>query len=200
MDNMKNKEEILKTITSFFKKGKTNLTKWDLLRLWLGFRNLRQDKINLINLGQTSASKQIDLSDGTKANKIDTERLELIMSQFFVDKKIKKEDLTVAVLNGTNHVGLANQAATLIKNIGSQVVAIGDMENGEWRSPLRGIPSEWENGECQIKSEKKYKNSYTIRKLNYIFDCHWEGVAMVGQRADVVLILGESYWEKLTLP
>ncbi len=171
--------------------GETNLTKWDLVRLWWNLRNLRQDKISLVDLGQTSASQEVDLPDGTKANKIDTERLESIMSQFFVDKKIKQEDLTVAVLNGTNHAGLANQVATLIKNIGSQVVAVGDMENGEWRM---------ENGECQIKSEKKYKNTYTVRKLSHIFGCQWRGEPMTDQRANLVLIVGQSYWEKLALP
>ena len=171
-------------------KGETNLTKWDLVRLWLTLRSIRQDKINLVDLGQTSASQEVDLLDGTKANKIDTERLESIMSQFFVDKKLKQEDLTVAVLNGTNHAGLANKVATLIKNIGGQVMTIGDTENGQGES-LR---------QCQIKSEKKYKNSYTIRKLSHVFDCQWEGEPMAEQRANLVLIVGKSYWEKLVLP
>lgn len=187
-EGMKNKEGITRFLKSLLKRGQTNLTKWDLLRLWLGFKNLRQDRINLIDLGQTSASQEVDLPDGTKAKKIDTERLQSIMNKFFVDKKIKQEDLTVAVLNGTNHAGLANQAATLIKNIGSQIVAIGETEN------------KLKYKECQVMVEKKYKNSYTIQKLSYLFDCHWQGESMAGQRADVVLILGESYWEKLALP
>lgn len=190
MDNMKNKEEILKTITSLFKRDKTNLTKWDLVRLWWNLRNLRQDKINLVDLGQTSASQEIDLPDGTKANKIDTERLELIMSQFFVNKKLKQENLTMAVLNGTNHSGLANKAAILIKNIGGQVMTVGDTENGQGESLQQ----------CQIKSQKKYKNSYTVRKLSHIFGCQWGGESMTDQRANLVLIVGQSYWEKLTLP
>jgi len=170
--------------------GETNLTRWDLVRLWLTLRSIRQDKVSLIDLGQTSASQEVDLLDGTKANKIDTERLESIMSQFFVDKKLKQEDLTVAVLNGTNHAGLANKVATLIKNIGGQVMTIGDTENGQGESLQQ----------CQIKSEKKYKNSYTVRKLSHVFDCQWEGEPMAEQRANLVLIVGKSYWEKLVLP
>lgn len=187
-EGMKNKEGIARFLKSLLKRGQTNLTKWDLLRLWLGFKNLRQDRINLIDLGQTNASQEVELPDGTKAKKIDTERLGSIMNQFFVDKKIKQEDLTVAVLNGTTHVGLANQAAILIKNIGSQIVSIGETENN------------LKYKECQIMVEKKYKNSYTIQKLSHLFDCHWQGESMAGQRANVVLILGESYWEKLALP
>ncbi|MBM3205953.1 hypothetical protein FJZ41_03855, partial [Candidatus Shapirobacteria bacterium] len=48
-------------------KGKTNLSRWDLLRLWWFFRNVRSDKVNLVDLGQTSASELIDLPDGTQA-------------------------------------------------------------------------------------------------------------------------------------
>ena len=184
------KNSLSELLVGLLKSGKTNLTKWDVIRLWWSLRNIRQDKVNLVDLGQTSASQEVDLLDGTKANKIDTERLESIMSQFFVDKKLKQEDLTVAVLNGTNHAGLANKVATLIKNIGGQVMTVGDTENGQGES-LR---------QCQIKSEKKYKNSYTVRKLSHVFDCQWEGEPMAEQRANLVLIVGKSYWEKLVLP
>lgn len=190
IENGKIKEWILTKVFSLLKGGKTNLTKWDVIRLWWSLRNIRQDKVNLVDLGQTSANQEVNLLDGTKANKIDTERLELIMSQFFVNKKLKQEDLTVAVLNGTNHADLANKVATLIKNIGGQVMTIGDTENGQGES-LR---------QCQIKSEKKYKNSYTVRKLSHVFNCQWEGEPMAEQRANLVLIVGKSYWEKLVLP
>jgi len=190
MENGKIKEWILDKVFSLLKSGEANLTKWDVIRLWWGLKNIRQDKINLVDLGQTSASQEVDLLDGTKANKIDTERLESIMSQFFVNKKLKQEDLTVAVLNGTNHAGLANKVAALIKNIGGQVMTIGDTENGQGESLQQ----------CQIKSEKKYKNSYTVRKLSHVFDCQWKGEPMAEQRANLVLIVGKSYWEKLVLP
>jgi len=199
MSNVKIKTCILENIRFLIKDGETSLTKWDLVRLWLTLRSIRQDKINLVDLGQTSASQEVDLLDGTKANKIDTERLESIMSQFFVDKKLKQEDLTVAVLNGTNHVGLANKVATLIKNIGGQLMTVGDTENG--LAPRLGPRGQGESlRQCQIKSEKKYKNSYTVRKLSHVFGCQWEGGPMAEQRANLVLIVGKSYWEKLVLP
>ena len=82
------KNSLSELLVGLLKSGKTNLTKWDVIRLWWSLRNIRQDKVNLVDLGQTSASQEVDLLDGTKANKIDTERLESIMSQFFVDKKL----------------------------------------------------------------------------------------------------------------
>lgn len=164
--------------------GKTNLTKWDLLRLWWKIRGVREDKINIIDLKEASASEEIILSDGTKAIKIDPERLERILSQFFVDEKIRQETLTIAVLNGTNHLGLANKGARLIGNMGGRVIGVGDVESSR----------------CEARSEKKYKNSYTVKKLIRVFDCEWGGENLENQRADVVLILGEQYWQKLNQP
>lgn len=172
-------------------KGKTNLTSWDLWRLWWNFKNLRQDKIILISLNQTSASQEIDLLDGTKASKIDPQRLESIISQFFIDQRLKDEDLTLTVLNGTSHLGLANKMATLVKNIGGQVISVGETED---------IKSQISNLKCQIRSEKKFKNTYTFKKLTKIFGCQWQEGRLTDQRADMALIAGEGYWEKLALP
>jgi len=73
------------------------------------------------------------------------------------------------------------------------------MDNG--LAPRLGPRGQGESlRQCQIKSEKKYKNSYTVRKLSHVFDCQWEGEPMAEQRANLVLIVGKSYWEKLVLP
>jgi len=172
-------------------KEKTNLTSWDSLRLWWDFRNLPQDKIILVDLNQTSASQIIDLPDGAQARKIDSQRLSLIISQFFTDQRLKNEDLTLAVLNGTSHVGLANKMATLIKNIGGQVINVGEIESTKLKI---------KNSKCEIRSQKKDKNSYTTKKLMSVFGCQWGGEDLENQRSDLVLIIGEGYWEKLTLP
>ncbi len=185
------KNSLSKLLLELLKKGETNLTKWDLVRLWWDFRNLHQEKINLVDLGQTSASQEVELPDGTKATKIDNERLVVVTSQLFADEKIKEEDLTVAVLNATDHPGLANKIALLIKNMGAQVVNIGEAEK---------LKSQISKAKCQVRSQKKEKNSYTVQKLKKTLNCEWGGEDLENQRSDVVLIVGEGYWEKLNLP
>lgn len=167
------KDFILASLRFLIGNGETNLTRWDLTRLWWGIKGVREDKINIINLEETGASVEVILPDGTKASKVDPQRLEQIASQFFVDEKIKKEDLTIVVLNATDQPGLANKGARLIRNIGGRVVGIGDTENEK----------------CEIRSGKKHKNTYTVRKLSRIFNCRWEGEDLENQRAEIVLIL-----------
>lgn len=174
--------------TSLRSRGKTNLSRWDQLRLWWQVKMVRGDKINLIDLSQTSASQEVDLPDGSRAMKIDQERLEKIINQFFFDKKIKEEDLAVSVFNKTGHLGLANKAARIIDNIGGRVVQVSNQKQ------------ETQDNRCQIKSEKKYKKSYTVEKLIKIFDCQWLEEKLPDQRAQVNLYLGEDYWSKLALP
>lgn len=168
---------------------KTNLTRWDLLRIWWQVKKTREDKIIFIDLAQTSASEEVDLPDGSKAMKIDPERLSRIVNQFFIDEGLEKEDLTVAVLNKTEHFGLANNASKIINNIGGRVVQVSNLQD-----------KTGSNENCEIKSEKKYRSSYTVEKLSQIFNCQWSEREENEQRAKVLLLVGEDYWHRLNLP
>jgi hypothetical protein len=168
-------------VESLKEESRTNLARWDLVRLWWEIRGVRQDRIKMVDLGETSASEEVVLPDGTKAIKIDPQHLEQIISEVAVDEKIRKEDLAIAVLNATNQPGLATKGSRLIRNIGGRVIGIGETENFQF--PIS-------NFQCQIRSKKNYKNSYTVKRLSKIFNCDWGGEDLEGQRAQVVLIIG----------
>ena len=162
MENGKIKVFISESIWSLLKNGgKTNLTKWDLARLWWKIKNIPEDKIKIFDL--------------------DPQLLEQIISGFAIDEKIKEEDLAIAVLNATDQPGLATKGSRLARNIGGRVIGIGETENFQF--PIS-------NFQCQIRSKKIYKNSYTVKKLSKIFNCDWGGENLEGQRAEVVLIIG----------
>jgi len=159
-DNVKT--GLLEKLWFLFKNGgKTNLTKWDLARLWWKINNIPEDKIKIFDL--------------------DPQLLEQIISGFAIDEKIKEEDLAIAVLNATDQPGLATKGSRLARNIGGRVIGIGETENFQF--PIS-------NFQCQIRSKKIYKNSYTVKKLSKIFNCDWGGENLEGQRAEVVLIIG----------
>ena len=106
---------------------------------------------------------------------LDPERLEGIIGPYFLDEKIREEALTIAVLNTTNQPGLAAQQARIIKNLGGRIVSLGDAADEK----------------CQIRSARKNKESQTVKRLAQIFGCPWAGEDLLGQRADLVLVLGE---------
>lgn len=164
--------------------AETNLTVWDLLRLWWQTKRIRTDKLTLFDMSQTSASKQVLLADGSQAVEIDPQKLEKIINDYFKDDDLANEDLSIAVLNSTSFPGLAQKAARLVENIGGRVVTIGD-----WPDLVK---------KCQIRSKKSNQKSYTVQKLTKTFSCQWEEGSKSEQRAEAVLILGEDYWSKLS--
>lgn len=178
------KKLLLSQIWLLLKSGhKTNLTAWDLIVFWWQLKKIRPSKITLVDLGQLDVCSETTLADGSRAVKADLERLNQVVSQLFEDEKIGVEDLAISVLNGTGRPGLAKRGARLISNLGGQVVEIGD-----WQPAVSN---------CQLRGAKPQVKSYTAQKLKSIFNCQWSTEDLAGHRADLVVILGEDYWQKL---
>ena len=189
------KAYILECFKFLLGNGQTNLTKWDLLRLWWETRRVRQDKIAVVDLQEEAVLKEIVFADGSKGFEIEKEKMEKIAQKIFKDQKLRQEDLPIAILNSTSHSGLAERGARIIKNIGGRVVQIGNTEN----SKLPALPAgrQNSNSKCEVRSKKTHQKSYTVKKLVKIFNCRWGGEDLADYRAEVVLILAEDYWKKL---
>jgi len=168
--------------------SKTNLTKWDLFRLWLETRKIRQDKMTLLDLEELDTTERFTFPDGTEGLKIDFQKFKKIALSYFKDSKIRQENLEIAVLNSTSYSGLATRVADLIENIGGRVVEIGETEKSKIQNP---------KSKCEIRSKREFKKSYTLRKLEKVFGCQWEEEDTGDYRGDVVLIVTEQYWKML---
>lgn len=164
-------------------RGKTNLTKLDLFRLWWQVRKVRADKIKAVNLNETAVFSLTTLADGTSAGEIDAESVGELVVKLFEDRQIRTEDLAISVLNGTSHFGLANKAAQKVSNLGGRIIEIGVAAG--------------EKEKCEVKTEKANRLNYTVKKLMGIFHCRWVEGGPGEYRGQVALILGEDYWRKL---
>lgn len=192
-DSVESKNLVARSMVSLLKNGgETNLADWDLVRLWWKIKKLRGGQTVTFNLAEMSAFSEVILPDGSRAAEVDPERLEKVVSRLFVDERIRNENLAIAVLNGTTYAGLAGRAAKLVSHMGGRVVAVGEIEETTVREALK-------EKKCQIQSPAKYKKTYTVKKLGEIFGCRWIGEKLYQQRAEVVLIIAEGYWQKLYL-
>lgn len=172
------KSLLLNLIVSAIKdKSVSNLGRWDLIRLWLAINQTRAHKIEVIDLGETTATEEFVLPDGNLAKKVDNQRLSRIVSNLFTDYRIRREDLAIAVMNAGKETGLATKAAKLISNIGGRLVEIGD-----WPEKL---------DQCQLKASAEARKSYTAQKLLDIFGCQM-GNDLEGERWELLLILTEE--------
>jgi len=184
VSSIKVKDSFLAVIQFLLRgEGETNLTRWDLVRLWWGARRVRFDKINLIDLGETNAVSETTLPDGTLALEPDPLRLDQLVAKLYSDRRIKEEGISISVHNSTQYPGLAKKAARLINNIGGQVIEVRD-----WQ--VRA-------GKCEVRGEKKSVNTYTARKLIKIFACQYGGSQMGESQGEIAVILGQDYWQKL---
>ena len=161
-------------------KSLTNLSRWDLVRLWLMVNRTRGHKIEVIDLGETTVAEEFGLPDGTQAKRIDNQRISRIISNLFTDYQLRQEDLAIAIMNAGGETGLAAEAARLVANIGGRLVEVGD-----WSEELT---------ECQIKTTPLAKKSYTNQKFVKIFDCQSQADLEEDSRWDILIILTGDNW------
>lgn len=177
------KEELLGELQEqILGSGETSLSKWDLTRLWWQVRKIRFDQVKNIDLGKISVLTSVRLADQTQVWEIDKASLDFRIQKLFTESRIREENLGVEVLNGTSHPGLGERGARLITSFGAEVILVGNNEEKR------------EN--CSIRSATSLKNSLTIEKIGKIWGCRWEEKKEEG-RAEITVILGEDYWQKL---
>jgi len=158
----------------------TNLSYWDLARLWLMTSRTRAHKIEAVNLGETTVAEEFSLPDGTQSRRINSQRINQIISRLFTDDRLRQEDLAIAIMNAGGKTGLAAKGARLVTNIGGRLVEVGD-----WPEPLDS---------CQIKTTPDNKKTYTSQKLAKVFGCQIETDLGKEARWDLLIILTSDSW------
>ncbi|OGD62552.1 hypothetical protein A2160_05905 [Candidatus Beckwithbacteria bacterium RBG_13_42_9] len=116
--------------TAFFKAslgwGKTNLTKWDLWRLFLFFNKLRLDQVETVTINDVPGVETKLRLDGVTVLSLDTERLDNWLLSRFTSSEMVNEPYSWEVMNTTMNSGLAAQVARLLRNTGVQVVQVNE--------------------------------------------------------------------------
>lgn len=152
------------------------------IRLRLLVRKIKPEKLEVVDLAKVDFSRAELLPNGDQILKIDQSRLDELCQRLFAETEIKKENLSVSVLNATSFSGLAQAGSRYALNLGSQVIEVADWSQ---KSP-----------NCQILAEEKLTHSRTYQRLKKTFDCRYGGKDKDSHRADLVLILGEDYFKK----
>jgi len=153
---------------------RSDLTIFELLRLYLCLGAVRSDKITELDLLALEVLDPFNLADGTKVYRANS-RLDTFIQENLSEPKIKSEQLSVAVLNGTNHSGLAQRASRMISNLGGNVIITDNTSL---------IPNSFVTGQ----------GSFTKNKLTEIFSSKYAKInTQPASRAQVVVYLGEDF-------
>lgn len=151
----------------------TNLSPYDVFRLWLLSFSLIAESIEKLDLAEVDASTKITLPDGGEVLTIDRTRFSKQAAHYFNDSAIEKEHSTIEILNGTDIQGKATSLSLLLTNIGGNVISTGKSEKQENKSWVFA----------------KTKN-YTASKIAQITDASFSNSPHKESRADILVLLG----------
>lgn len=118
---------------------------------------------------------------------INTEKINQKYPWLFFDRELESEGMAIAVLNGSDHAGLASAAKKVIELMSGHVVLLADYPESA--------------AGCVLKTRKEISKSLTVLKLSRVFGCDIIHEDMrQNYRADVVIILGSEYSKRVGEP
>ncbi len=176
----------LRSIISEITGWKTNVPFLSLRRFYFQLQKVRPDKITFIDLATSNLLEKETLPDNSVVLKTDQLSLDSFLKEKFFEWAIRKENLTIAVLNSTTTIGLGAKAARIITNSGGHVVIVED-------SPF-GAAS------CQISVSDAFAKSYTVSRLAKIFSCLINNNLPENARSDILINLGSTYEKEINGP
>ncbi|MGI5827484.1 MAG: LytR C-terminal domain-containing protein [Patescibacteria group bacterium] len=173
----------LKTLVlqSFYSGAKTNLTTWDLLRLFSYVINIRSNGVEVISFADTKAFQLETLPDGSEVYVPDLNLLDEVILRELANPSFLNQNLTWEVFNGTNHFGLANSVKRIVANSGFDVIGV------------RQAQKSYTNSFISVRS---LESSASLQKFANYFSLPIETKSGLHDRADVVLVVGEDFWNK----
>lgn len=169
----------------------TDLSTLELLRLFWGLGGVRADKVMVLDLGKSQITRSILLGDGSRALGLDQTASDQLLMSRFKDLRLEQEGLSVAVLNSTTEVGLADQAARMITNMGGRVVVAGNFEVKLVKSVVWGKESYTKERLSSIFAPFCLRENF-LSKLIKQSPCRVDSQGATFERADVVVVVGED--------
>lgn len=177
------KELESKLLSLVMGKGKTNFSSWDILRLWWKVRSLKENDFKYLELKNMALAATQKLPDKSAILLLDKATFDMKIQKIFIDPVVRLENLTIEILNGTDHPGLAERAARILGNSSISVVSTGNSDAKTTKS--------------YVETENKLKDSRTVNLIKNILNCT-VSENTTQRRADVTLVIGEDYYQFLT--
>lgn len=158
----------------------TNLTKFEVVRLWWGLRSVRVDKVFYTDLASEGLLSDILLPDGSHGFGPEESGLASFAHKIFTDDLVAAEKLKIEVLNGTDTPGIALNIARLIENIGGDVIKTSNTQE-------TGVAKTF----IQITEDKR--GSYTTQRLAKTLRCDIRVVPQVSlEESDMQIVIGQD--------
>jgi len=143
------------------KRCESNLSWWDLFRIFNRIRRLKLNQVRLIAVEETALLKKEKLADNSEVLRLETALIDDFSQKYFLDKSFLNEGFRITIVNATNYPGLAKNAARLLKNIGGEIISSQDTDKTSESSIIYCS----DNKETKVYSVNKIKAAFQIEEV-----------------------------------
>lgn len=176
------KKELMFLFGKLIISRKTNVSIFDLARIFYNLSALPLSSFKYYSLQKTRSGEYVNLPDGSSVFKVKSEFLDSLVKEVFQDPLVIDEGIIWAVINVTEHRGMALQTARLINNSGGEVMIVYDTDK-----PIIGGIYCRDKDICKTYSVNMFAESLGLPVIIEDLD---------ESRAEVVLVVDEKYWER----
>lgn len=170
----------------------TNLTPLETIKLFWLLSLVRSDKIQSINLEDSSLTESKLLPDSTRVLGIDNLRLDTFVREHMADENIQDEGISVAIFNATSRAGLAQEAARFVTNLGGNVVLISSSDIKQEKNQIF-IKDSYGRNLVESKSAKRLSKMFAPDCLKKL--CEVKDPKIANSRAQISIVLGEEFFK-----
>lgn len=157
----------------------TDFSPQEIFALLWGVRTINSQDLSFFEIKDNLTLEQ-NLPQTGKVVTIDTDAFDLLASKNFSEDAIQNERLTIEILNSTKISGLALETARLIKNMGGEVIEVGNQSQEKTETYIEVFVD-------------KPENYYTLARLAQILNCTVVNGNPEDQlRAQIRIVLGDS--------
>lgn len=158
----------------------TSLSIPESYKLWREVRAIRFDQIKFYDLNNTEVLHDSKQPDGSIVTVVDTGQFDFLFSDSFTDSIVRIEPTTVAVVNATDHTGLASSFSRVLEHMGVHVISNSSSSSSQKKT-------------CQIFLSELSKNSMLVVLLKQHFGCEVANEEKRDEGADIQILLGEDF-------
>ncbi len=169
-------------IQALFDQNKTNLSRLDLIKLLIYIKNLRSEQIEIIDLLNTEILDKQLLPDNRQVYTINFEAFDVFVLKYLANPDFLQEKSTWEIYNATKYAGLGERMRRIITNSGFDVVGLHQANTTLDRT--------------QIEINESLSSNQNILNFSKYFGFQIKNGHSISSRADVVIIIGEDFWEK----
>lgn len=191
LDSVSDSSNLVQTYFSFaslastiMSPQKTNLSYRDALSIYRILKTVNAHDIRVVKLENLMATFDEQLPDDSVRKVLDTQKLDVLLKNEYIIQSVRKEALSIGLLNTTKVPDLAGKIARQLTNSGIYVVSIDNSD------PALGV--------CQIIGSQKALESETSHFFRQIYHCTTMQ-SDVPSREDLIMKIG-SESARLYLP